>query len=390
MSTDHLFINSVQLNNFLSFGPASKALELGPLNVLIGKNSCGKSNLIEAFAILRAAPKNLLAPVRQGGGVREWLWKGADEPPTAEINVSLTHPADSIPLIYKLSFTEVSQRLELVDETIECPRKTKSRPEDVDFFYRYQKGAPVLRVRNFDPVRKDAPRGVERTLQREDFDINQSVLSQRKDPEQYPELTYIGDRFSKIKLYRDWNLGRYSPSRVPQRPDLPEDYLLENMSNLGLVLNDLQHRPKIKKTIIEKLNLFYDEFDDITTKIQGGSIQIYLHEKNLNQPVPASRLSDGTLRFLSLLVILCHPDQPPLICIEEPELGLHPDILPYLARLLVETAKKTQLIVTTHSDILVDELSENPDSVIVCEKENGSTMMNRLDAKSLEAWLENY
>ncbi|MCP4689714.1 MAG: AAA family ATPase, partial [Desulfobacterales bacterium] len=83
MSTDHLFINSVQLNNFLSFGPASKALELGPLNVLIGKNSCGKSNLIEAFAILRATPKNLLAPVRQGGGVREWLWKGADEPPTA-------------------------------------------------------------------------------------------------------------------------------------------------------------------------------------------------------------------------------------------------------------------------------------------------------------------
>lgn len=220
--------------------------------------------------------------------------------------------------------------------------------------------------------------------------MNQSVLSQRKDPDQYPELTYIGRQFSKIKLYREWNMGRYSSPRLPQPSDLPEDFLMEDMSNLGLVLNDLQHRPNIKKTIVEKLRLFYDEFDDITTRIHGGTVQIYLHEKNLTQPIPATRVSDGTLRFLCLLVVLCHPEPPPLIGIEEPELGMHPDMLPDIAKLLSEASERTQLVVTTHSDILIDELTEIPDSVLVCEKDKGSTSMRRLDAESLKIWLEKY
>ncbi len=141
---------------------------------------------------------------------------------------------------------------------------------------------------------------------------------------------------------------------------------------------------------MENLKLFYDEFDDVSTKIHGGTVQVYLHEESLNQPVPATRLSDGTLRFLCILVILCHPEPPPLICIEEPELGLHPDILPHMAKLLIEASERTQLIVTTHSDILVDELTETPDAVIVCEKENGSTNMRRLNAGSLKIWLEKY
>ena len=76
--------------------------------------------------------------------------------------------------------------------------------------------------------------------------------------------------------------------------------------------------------------------------------------------------------------ILCHPRPPPLVCIEEPELGLHPDIIPGLAELLREASQRCQLIVTTHSDILVDALSDTPESVVVCEKENGQTTMKRL------------
>jgi len=390
MSASNIFINDIKLNNFLSFGDASERIKLGSLNVLIGKNSCGKSNLIEAFALLKALPKDLPAPIRQGGGIREWLWKGSDKIPIAEINVSLNYPGDSIPLRYRLNFTEVSQRLELVDEAIECVHKKEDWQPDVYFYYRYQEGSPVLNIQNSETGNTDSRDRTQRTLRREDLDFNQSVLSQLKDPDQYPELTYIGKQFLKIKLYREWNLGRNTPPRLPQIPDLPEDFLMEDMSNIGLVLNDLQHRPNIKKTILEQLNIFYDEFDDITTKIHGGTIQIYLHEKNLNQPIPATRLSDGTLRFLCLLVILCHPEPPPLICIEEPELGLHPDILPYIANLLVKASEKTQLVVTTHSDILVDELTDVPDSVIVCEKYDGSTNMCRLDADSLKVWIDKY
>ena len=106
--------------------------------------------------------------------------------------------------------------------------------------------------------------------------------------------------------------------------------------------------------------------------------------------MPATRLSDGTLRYLCLLAILCDPDPPPVICIEEPELGLHPDILPKLADLLIEASQRTQLIVTTHSDILVDAMTDRPEAVVVCEKHNGCTRMRRLGKDKLAVWLEQY
>ena len=106
--------------------------------------------------------------------------------------------------------------------------------------------------------------------------------------------------------------------------------------------------------------------------------------------VPATRLSDGTLRFLCLLSILCHPNPPPLVCIEEPELGLHPDVLPVLSDLLREASQRCQLIVTTHSDMLVDTLTDTPESVVVCEKHDGMTEMHRLDKADLTEWLKRY
>jgi predicted ATPase len=115
-----------------------------------------------------------------------------------------------------------------------------------------------------------------------------------------------------------------------------------------------------------------------------------LFEHGLNQPISATRLSDGTLRYLCLLAILCHPELPPLVCIEEPEIGLHPDILPAVAKLLVEASRRTQLIVTTHSDALVDALTDTPEAIVVCEKHEGSTTMRRLEKAALEDWLKDY
>lgn len=92
---------------------------------------------------------------------------------------------------------------------------------------------------------------------------------------------------------------------------------------------------------------------------------------------------DGTLRYLCLLAILCDPEPPPLICLEEPELGLHPDILPKVADLLKAASERTQIIVTSHSDILVDAMTDCPDVVVVCEKHEGKTEMTRLWPPSL-------
>jgi predicted ATPase len=144
------------------------------------------------------------------------------------------------------------------------------------------------------------------------------------------------------------------------------------------------------RQVIEKLKEFYSAAEEIIIGIQGGRVQLWIREKGLSQPVPAIRLSDGTLHYLYLLALLCHPTLPPLLCIEEPEIGLHPDILPVIANLLIEASQRTQLIVTTHSDTLVSALSDVPESVLVCERNDGGTRLHRLDAKRLKEWLKKY
>lgn len=391
MPGDKKLIRTIKLKNFLSFDDTGQELPLESLNVIIGPNASGKSNLIEAIGFLRATPRDLLEPIRDGGGVAEWLWKGSEWPPRAEIDVTVYYPDGFIPLRHRIVFSMTGQRFELLDEAVENEHPEASYQGDVRFFYRHQGGQPVLSVRQA----VDEPAGTghgrtERRLRREDLVDNQSVLSQRKDPDQYPEITYLGREYAKIKLYREWSFGRYTDPRQPQPADSPEDFLAENARNLGLVLNDLEHQPNGSMLLTEKLALFCESFERVSTRTHGGTVQVFVHEKNLNQAIPATRLSDGSLRFLCLLTILCHPTPPPLVCIEEPELGMHPDILPTIAELLVDCSHRTQLIVTTHSDILVDALTKTPEAVVVCEKHEGGTQMVRLDTAGLQEWLKKY
>ena len=134
--------------------------------------------------------------------------------------------------------------------------------------------------------------------------------------------------------------------------------------------------------------MLYEGIDDFDVQIEGGTVQVFFHEGP--NPIPATRLSDGTLRYLCLLAILCHPSPGTLVCIEEPELGLHPDALPALATLLKEASERTQLIVTTHSDVLVDALTDTPESVVVAGRSQHGTTLERLNADKLKPWLEKY
>jgi predicted ATPase len=272
----------------------------------------------------------------------------------------------------------VGQRFALVDEAVEEELLRGLGAPGMS--YRYQHGNPVL---------KNAA-GTERALRREDIAADQSVLSQFKDPVAYPEITYLGKKYAKIRLYREWGTGPQTMPRLPQKTDLPGFSLAEDASNLGLVLNNLESRPGMRASLVEKLREFHEPISDISTKVHGGTVQLFLHEQGMKQAIPATRLSDGTLRFLCLLAILCHPSPPPLVCIEEPEIGLHPDVVPAVAKLLVEASQRMQLIVTTHSDALVDALTDTPEAVLVCEKHQGSTTMRRLDKAALKDWLERY
>ncbi len=109
------FIRTMRLQNFLSYGGEGEEIELQPLNVLIGPNASGKSNLIEAIGLLKATPTDLTVPIRKGGGINEWLWKGKKEAPIAEIEATLEYPQGVIPIRYRIDFTVAGQRLEILD-----------------------------------------------------------------------------------------------------------------------------------------------------------------------------------------------------------------------------------------------------------------------------------
>ncbi len=391
------FIRSLRLKNLLSYGSEGEEIELQPLNVLIGTNASGKSNFIEAIKLLRAtpqqAPQDLISLIYAGGGVSEWLWKGGKSIPIAEIEAILDYPWGTMPLRYRLGFTMRGQGLALTDEVIENEHPSTSS----DFFYRYQGGSPILNAKTATEERVGT--SVNRTqiplsmatFGLAGFNSSQSILSQIREPNQYPELTYLGYQFSTICFYRLWNIAPYAAPRQPLKLDSPGNVLEENGSNLALVLNDLQYRlgnRQFIEKIVENLKKSYGDVADVFAKIEGGTIQIFLREEGFIEPVSATRISDGTLRYLCLLAVLCHPTPPPLICIEEPEIGLHPDILPTIAELLIDASQRTQLIVTTHSDALVSALP--PESVLVCERDEKGSHLCRLDPEDLKEWLEEF
>ena len=382
-----MLIKRLELKNFLSFGPEGVDLELGRLNVIIGPNGSGKSNLIEAINLLQAAPMDLAKPIRELGGVGEWIWKGGKEGPDALIKAVVENDPKwhhAVPLVYQLHFREESRRLLVFCEYIEDAVSDPKSEEQNVFFVNYN-GQAIINVWEGDDT-------IRRELKTDQIDTGQSILSQRKDPDQFPELTYLGRAFGGIRIYRDWSFGRNAPTRLPQRPDLPNKRVEENASNLGLVLNDLQRDPGSKKKFLASLCNLYEGISDFGVHIQGNTIQVFLEEGDIT--VPATRLSDGTLRYLYLLAILCHPgnstENSTLICIEEPELGLHPDILPSLADVLREASERVQIIVTTHSDSLVEAFTDVPESVFVTEKHDGQTTIERLSKADLEVWLEKY
>jgi predicted ATPase len=374
-------IRRLTLQNFLSFGSQGVAVDLLPLNVLIGPNASGKSNLLEALAILRGAARDLQAVVREGGGSAEYIWKGGKGDVHALIETLVDDSSSSQGLIsHRIKLGQVAAFLAVAEEQI----RKESQSVGVggrDVLYSFTNAQAVLFASRENGDRTAVPV--------EGLKVVQSVLSQRRDPDRYPELTALANNYENIALFSEWYFGRQTHMRRPQGTDLPSDFLLSDRSNLALVLHELGQTSGRREELLGYLRRFYENARFISTRIQGGTIQLYIEEEG-GRLIPSSRLSDGTLRFLCLLAILCHPTPPPVIGIEEPELGLHPDILPTVAELLRKASERTQLFVTTHSDALVSALSDTPENIIVCESTPDGTTMKRLDAEQLQTWLADY
>ena len=368
-------ITHIKASNLLSFGSEGLDLELSDLNVLIGPNGSGKSNFLEIFELLRALPKskedsnNLWDVINRGGGRSEWVWKG-DEHQDIFLEVSIAEKPNGVFVMheFRLNYFSVLDR-EFIKPGKEIDEST------APFFYEKISNNKFSiwnsRIKKIEEVESDF------------FDL--SILSQRYNSS---ELRFLASQYEKIRLYREWSFGRNTIFRTPQRADLRNDRLESDFSNLGMFLSRLRKDPVTKRALVLALQDLYEGLTDFEIVTEGGSVQIFFTEGDFS--IPATRLSDGSLRYLCLLAILLDPAPPPLICIEEPELGLHPDLLPKIADLLVEASSRTQLVVTTHSDVLIDALSEQPESVLVCEKHEGQTRINRLDHDDISHWLKDY
>lgn len=368
-----MFIESLKLKGILSFRDTE--LELRPLNVLIGPNGSGKSNLIEVIGLLRALPQGdgLRKLTSEGAGVAEWLWAG--ESPPFRFGAALVRgvfqlPASQAPLQYELGFkaqdtaTDGNSAADIFVERLHF--------QDPD------SGAGVT----FDRNRQPSFSGATPSAMFLNWHHHNPNFARTAGP--------LAEGLEHIRIYRELGLGPSMASKSAQPTDKLGDFLEEDGSNLFLVLNRMELDGS-REQVEEHFKHFYEPFQRSSIQFHADGAQLAIKERSLSSFTYANRLSDGTVRYLCLLAILCHPNPPPLICIEEPEVGLHPDILRDVALLLLEAAERTQLIVTTHSDILIDALSGDPETVVVCERDpDMGTSFERLSAKKLNLWLEEF
>ena len=394
-------IQTIWPRGLLSFAPETPPVQLGMLNVLIGPNSSGKSNLIDVVRLIRSLPTDLQAVVRRGGGPRSWLWEG-EVTGTAQLDMTIA-PAGSN-LGHHISFRTVDSELWPVEERIRLHPETLLYESCLDSrkarIRRSEGNALSDSPEDRPPLRPGPGLRWERLgslhnpvgpLKQRSYPAvaNQSILQQLRSPFDYPHLYLLGGVCNAIQIYDGWAFGRDAPVRRSQPADGRSDRLEEDYSNLGLVLNQMGAFPEAKQQIIGGLRELYESFTSYEVVISGGSVQIFFTE-NGRRSTPATRLSDGAIRYLCLLTMLYNPNALPVLCIEEPELGLHPDIVAGLAKHLIAASEHMQVVVTTHSDILVDALSEVPEAIMVFENDHGSTRMNRFSQDGLSKWLEEY
>jgi predicted ATPase len=394
----HPFLKSIRPVNLLSFGPSTVEIELRPLNILIGPNGSGKSNLIEVIRLLHYLPdKDPWTVILNTGGVDEWIWKGKKEkfsPSSIYARISLAAlpdrdlRKDSREYEYSVNLAKVHSAFYVSNESLRCASIING---DDDLHSSFESNGTMgeLHLRSALPSNSTnlSALNPERSVLSQ---LTSRAIQESQVGTHLHELFEVGEFFESLDFHQDWEFGADLASRDPIPAGQPAERLEEDASNLAQMLARYQsdYRPTFDR-INELMKQFYEPLKSVEIHVVSTHLQIAIQEQG-GFSVPAYRLSDGTLRWLALLAILLNPAPAPITCIDEPELGLHPDIIPTLADLLRDASTRTQLILTTHSQALVECFSDDPESVCVCEKVDGATRIRRLNKERLSSWLEDY
>ena len=334
-------------------------LPLAPLTVVTGANGSGKSNLYRAFHLLAdTATGRLIGSLAEAGGLSSVLWAGPEAISGAmrrgEVPIQGTG-SRTAPISLQFGFTADDFGF-LIDVGLPVPARTMFGRD------------PVIKRELIwaGPVLRPAATLLERTARgvrvatgggRTDLPLAlppwASVLDELVDPIHRPELTAVRDLVRGWRFYDSFRVDPDAPARLPQVGTRTEVLAVDGHDLAPAVATILESawEDPFRRAVT-------DAFDGCQVHVadHGGRFDVQLQQTGLLRPLTARELSDGTLRYLLLAAALFSPRPPGLMVLNEPETSLHPDVLPALARLMVAAATRCQLVVVTHSAVLVDAL----------------------------------
>ncbi len=196
---------------------------------------------------------------------------------------------------------------------------------------------------------------------------------------------------ASYRVYHFHDTG--SSALVKQTGDVGDNRFLQtDARNLAAFLYwmKLKHPGKLQmiEDVIRQIAPFFDRFELEPSRNNEDKIRLEWREQGSESYFNAHQLSDGTLRFICLVTLLLQPDLPRMVLLDEPELGLHPAAVVLLAELLRQASEHTQLLVSTQSVTLVNQL--DPEQVLVADRVDGATVFKRLKAEDLSEWAGAY
>ncbi len=379
-SEQQLPLQELVIEGLLSFGERTH-FEFGRLNILVGPNGSGKSNLIDCVRVFRNAPFDIQETFKDSG-FEEWLYKGANKQSgSAFLQVTAMVPELACKIRHQVKLGPPLHSRAPLEEVVSSA-EGEAKQSELYFVGSHRSGATLS-------IPGTGNRRRERKLGESEYDPFRSILSQIRDIGQYPQITRLSDLYANIRIYSEWTFGRNSSLREATPAGRTGTVLSESMNDLALTLNSLEKTAAHEK-IRALLQELKETYRDFVTRILFGRVGLELVETPFDLPLPAKRLSDGTLRFLALAAILLHPNPSPLICLEEPELGMHPDMIRMVAGMIVDASAKTQLIVATHSEHLLTALQDDFDALFAFDTGLAGSVVRRFSREEYKDWRQDH
>jgi predicted ATPase len=381
-------IKRVKITNVYSFGET--VIELHPeSNILIGVNGSGKSNFLKIIRLLKegVAGTGLRNHFLNAlGGFDNIYFKGGVE--GSQNGMAIEYTFDGL----ALSDADYSFGEDVI-YSIQLKRSASTQnfyvieslsSENGDVYLAFNNGEGFL-----NEITKERVVVQQNRIKYAGFDPQELVLREVSDPDRYKAITAIKKAIRDVVVYDYFDT---TPKSNIRRPMLPtsEKRLIADGTNLPQILNTIKinHKQQYRK-IADMLNEVNANFTGFDFNFIGGNIELMLEEKGLNSSIHVSNISDGTLRYLCLLSILYNPDRGRFVCIDEPEVGLHPDMIANIANAIKEASESSTIVISTHSDSLLNHFEV--ENVKVFEKDDkNATLVNSYNSDQFANWYEEF